>query len=144
MATLDIDAGGFLAAFDRVCAAIEVDVTLSVAETMQAVHRDGFAITPVRSGRLRRGWYHRTRAAGRQVIGEVGVRGVGYAAVVEYGSQPHLIEPVHASVLRWQGPGGPRFARVVHHPGTAPRAFFRAAWGRAPGHFSRRVRARLR
>jgi hypothetical protein len=140
---LDVDAAEFLAGFGRVCAAAQIDVVLGAQETMRDVHQDQFLFAPVRTGRMRRSLYHRVRAFARQVVGAAGTEGVGYAAAVEFGSQPHLIEPVRAEALRWQGPGGSVFARRVRHPGTAPRPFFRGGWARAPRHFERRMRSRF-
>lgn len=63
-----------------------------------------------------------------------GQRNVGYAAMVEFGTRPHLIVPVRARVLAWGGPrrlsgnlrSGARatsFAKRVHHPGTRPKPY---------------------
>lgn len=62
-----------------------------------------------------------------------------YAAAVEFGSRPHVIEPKHASVLAWPGSAKNRrltgrarvgtkssdmvFAKKVNHPGTKPQPF---------------------
>lgn len=46
-----------------------------------------------------------------------------YARFVLHGTGPHIIRPRKARALRWQGSGGTRFARVVHHPGTKPNPF---------------------
>jgi len=67
-----------------------------------------------------------------------------YAPFVEFGTRPHEIRPVRASVLAWQSggtsaryvtsasgrqyrkagsPGSTVFARVVHHPGTRANPF---------------------
>lgn len=46
-----------------------------------------------------------------------------YARFVLHGTGPHVIRPRTARVLRWQGPAGPRFAQVVHHPGTRANPF---------------------
>lgn len=45
---------------------------------------------------------------------------VPYSAIHEYGgvTSAHTIRPLRGSVLAWQGPSGPRFARVVNHPGS--------------------------
>lgn len=63
-----------------------------------------------------------------------GRREVGYAAAVEFGSQPHTIVPRRAKVLAWGGArtlGGRLrkgakaefFARRVRHPGARPRPY---------------------
>lgn len=62
-----------------------------------------------------------------------------YAAAVEFGSKPHIIEPKNASVLAWPGSAKNRrlsgrarsgtkssdmvFAKKVHHPGTKPQPY---------------------
>jgi hypothetical protein len=46
-----------------------------------------------------------------------------YARFVVDGTRPHIIRPRRARALRWEGPGGPRFARLVHHPGTRANPF---------------------
>ena len=46
--------------------------------------------------------------------------------VLEYGSPPHIIEPVNAQVLHFTTRSGEEiFARVVHHPGTRPYSMVR-------------------
>lgn len=61
-----------------------------------------------------------------------------YAATVEFGSKPHVIEPKKARMLAWPESGGDRrlsgrarskvkgrmiFAKKVHHPGTKPQPY---------------------
>lgn len=63
-----------------------------------------------------------------------------YAAAVEFGSRPHIIKPVRASVLAWPVAGARRLsgrartsggkavgpfirAKLVHHPGTKPQPY---------------------
>lgn len=53
--------------------------------------------------------------------------GAPYALPVEEGSRPHVIEPRHRRALRWPVEGGFRFARRVHHPGTAAQPFMEPA-----------------
>lgn len=40
-----------------------------------------------------------------------------HAAFVIFGTRPHKIYPNKKKILRWAGPGGFIFARVVNHPG---------------------------
>ncbi|MEM3463614.1 MAG: HK97 gp10 family phage protein [Candidatus Bathyarchaeia archaeon] len=49
-----------------------------------------------------------------------------YAPYVEFGTRPHIIEPVHASVLAFEIGGGTVFARRVHHPGFPGRFFVKS------------------
>lgn len=42
------------------------------------------------------------------------------------GTDPHIIRPRRRKALRWpdaSAPGGVRFGRVVHHPGTRPNRY---------------------
>ena len=50
---------------------------------------------------------------------------VPYAVYVEYGTSPHEIRPVFASVLRFEVEGKIVFTPIVHHPGTRPQPFVR-------------------
>lgn len=49
-----------------------------------------------------------------------------YAPYVEFGTKPHIIEPVHASVLAFEIGGETVFARRVQHPGFPGRFFVRS------------------
>lgn len=138
MATLDIDADAFLVSFDRAMTGLDARVSAAVKETMGDVHSDAATLCPVDTGRLRSSIYDTTRRTARQVVGEVGTRGVPYAVIVEFGSQPHEIVAHGSGMLRFTGRDGQVvFRKRVHHPGTRPYAFFRGAWLRAPGHFRR-------
>lgn len=57
---------------------------------------------------------------------EVG-SGVEYAAVMEFGSKPHIITPDTAPVLHFWVDGVEVFTDLVHHPGTEPRPYMRPA-----------------
>jgi len=49
---------------------------------------------------------------------------------MEYGTSPHVIRPKNAKSLHWydwENEGADVYAKQVHHPGTAPRPFFRPA-----------------
>lgn len=56
-----------------------------------------------------------------------GMRNTGdprvYGPVVEYGSGPHTIIPIHRRALRFEVGGTTVFARRVEHPGTRPHPF---------------------
>lgn len=49
-----------------------------------------------------------------------------YAPYVEFGTRPHVIEPVHANVLAFEIGGRTVFAKRVHHPGFPGRFFVRS------------------
>ena len=58
--------------------------------------------------------------------GKVSVKPLAsYAIFVEKGTAPHIIRPVNASCLAFQGGmlGGMVFTKLVHHPGTKPNPF---------------------
>lgn len=78
------------------------------------------AKAPVRSGRL----LGSIREQIRGLEATVGPT-VPYAVYVEYGTSPHEIRPVFASVLRFEVGGRIVFTPVVHHPGTRPQPFIR-------------------
>ena len=50
-----------------------------------------------------------------------------YAANVEFGTAPHVIEPKDAKALRFKRGDQVVFARKVHHPGTQPQPYMRPA-----------------
>jgi hypothetical protein len=50
-----------------------------------------------------------------------------YTRYVIDGTRPHLIEAVASRALHWVAAEGDRFAKRVHHPGTAPNPFPRRA-----------------
>ncbi len=51
-----------------------------------------------------------------------------YAIFLEKGTVPHLIRPVNASVLAFEGSSGEMvFTRLVRHPGTQPNPFMQRA-----------------
>lgn len=75
---------------------------------------------PIRTGRLLRSIQKRIRGL-EATIGPT----VPYAVYVEYGTRPHEIRPVFASVLRFEIGGRIVFTPIVHHPGTRPQPFIR-------------------
>lgn len=67
------------------------------------------------------------RWLGSPVTFQVGTN-VEYAAVVEFGSDPHVIRPNDADGwLRFEDGGQVVYAKEVHHPGTAPQPFLEPA-----------------
>lgn len=98
--------------------------------------REAKILVPRRTGNLGR----TIRVAGHTAeyveVRAGGIREVGYAAAVEFGSRAHEIVPRRAKVLAWGGErtlGGrlrkgaraTHFARRVRHPGTRPHPFLR-------------------
>ena len=78
------------------------------------------AKAPVRSGRLLGSIREQVRGL-EATIGPT----VPYAIYVEYGTRPHEIRPVYASVLRFKIEGKVVFTSIVHHPGTRAQLFVR-------------------
>ena len=76
------------------------------------------AKAPVRSGRL----LGSIRKDVRGLEATIGPT-VPYAIYVEYGTAPHEIRPVFASVLRFEVEGKIVFTPIVHHPGTRAQPF---------------------
>lgn len=74
------------------------------------------------AGQLRRKIRYERRTSVGSVKLMYGVN-VRYAKWVVSGTKPHVIRPVAARALRFQGRGGITFARVVHHPGTRANDF---------------------
>jgi len=76
------------------------------------------AKAPVRSGRLL-GSIRKIVSENEVIIGPT----VPYAVYVEYGTRPHEIRPVMASVLKFEVEGETVFTPIVHHPGMKPKPF---------------------
>lgn len=69
-----------------------------------------------------------------------------YAAHMEYGTSPHVIEPKEKLALHWYQNGTGVFAKKVHHPGTRPFGFVRLTAARWPEIVSasvQRIRSRV-
>lgn len=73
---------------------------------------------PTRTGKTRASF--RVAAVNRK---HARVSAAQSALFIDRGTRPHPIRPAGASVLAWKGPGGPRFAPRVQHPGSRPRPF---------------------
>lgn len=91
-----------------------------VIERMWKLHLSGPASGTrlgVRTGSgLRSSIHHEEVSPGVVVVGT----DKPYARIHEFGgvTRPHQIRPRTAGALRWMGPDGPIFARVVNHPGS--------------------------
>lgn len=46
-----------------------------------------------------------------------------YVSYVVHGTPPHVIQPIHASVLHWEEGGDQFYRRVVNHPGARANPF---------------------
>lgn len=62
------------------------------------------------------------RFAGENLVGGLITGGptAPWGPIHELGGKtsPHVIRPLRAKMLAWSGPSGPRFAHIVHHPGS--------------------------
>lgn len=67
------------------------------------------------TGALFQSLYNRKIADGRQVGHDPGR--APHAAFVQFGTRPHTIAPKTKKALRWAGPNGFIFAKIVNHPG---------------------------
>ena len=54
-------------------------------------------------------------------------RGYNLGKLIEYGTRPHLIKPVHAQCLKFEIDGKTIFASYVFHPGTTANPHFQMA-----------------
>ncbi|MGX6605661.1 HK97 gp10 family phage protein [Micromonosporaceae bacterium Da 78-11] len=82
------------------------------------------ATAPVRTGHYRGSFVtERTRVRGAAAVTVSNT--AHYAAILEYGSRPHVIEPKDKQALAW--PGGRHPVKKVHHPGTAAQHIMRNA-----------------
>jgi hypothetical protein len=69
-----------------------------------------------------------------------------YAAHMEFGTSPHVIEPKNAKALRWYSGGASVFATRVQHPGTRPYGFVRTTaqrWQEIVGESAQRIQSRV-
>jgi hypothetical protein len=91
-------------------------------------------LAPVKTGNLRRSIRIGTVSESSASIIAGGRGGVGYAAIVERGSRPHVIVPRNRKVLAWggnrrlsgslrTGARATNFARRVNHPGTRAKPY---------------------
>ena len=73
------------------------------------------ATSPVRTGHYRASFRkQRTRVRGAAAVTVTNT--ASYAAIIEHGSRPHVIEAKNKQALAW--PGGRHPVKKVNHPGT--------------------------
>lgn len=75
---------------------------------------------PVRRGDLRRSITFQFVGRFRALIGVFAGPASKYAAAQELGARPHVIRVRRKKTLRFDGDGGPVFAKQVNHPGNPP------------------------
>ena len=69
---------------------------------------------------------HIVEEDGNDILGRE-INNSKHAACVEYGTKPHVIEPVNKKVLAFKVDGQTVFAKKVNHPGTQAIPFMRGA-----------------
>lgn len=110
-------------------AEVRAKAPVVVAKTLHAIEADAKVIVKKDTGNLAGSISTDIDPSG--LAGEVGPT-ADYGADVEYGTQPHEIRPkTPGGVLAFPGAGGGTvFAKVVHHPGTAPAPYMGPAFDR--------------
>lgn len=78
--------------------------------------------TPVDTGRTKKSERYERKTTGDGVRMTVTAH-TPYIKYVIKGTKPHVIRPVAARALHWNGKRGPVFAKVVHHPGNRANDF---------------------
>ncbi len=87
------------------------------------IKKRAMAKVPVDTGRLKKSIKIKKITGGKSIGPDT-----PYDIYVEFGTGPHLIKPVRASVLHWVGKDGKdHFARSVMHPGTRRQPYMRPA-----------------
>lgn len=93
---------------------------------VEHVEAEAKHLCPVDKGNMIGLFGHDVRVEGNEIIGTVR-NTASYAAAVEFGSKPHVIEPRDKKVLSFMADGKRIFAKIVHHPGFAGIPFLRGA-----------------
>lgn len=98
----------------------------AVEDTTLAVHTHAVQNVAVKRGDLKRDIRFKIRKLAGIIV--AGSEDVTYPAHVEFGTTPHIIEPVNASLLRFKTSSGDIvFAKRVNHPGTQAQPFMTPA-----------------
>lgn len=102
----------------------------AVKKTLFDIEADAQILAPVDTGNLKASIGTDMDADG--LGGEAGPT-ADYGAMVEYGTEPHIIR-AHGGFLRFVVGGRVIFARQVNHPGTRPQPYMGPAFDRnVPG-----------
>ena len=115
----------------------------AVEDTTLAVHVHAVTNVAVKRGDLKRDIRFKIgKLAGIIVAGS---EDVGYAAHVEFGTSPHIIEPRNANLLRFKdSSGNVVFARRMNHPGTQAQPFMTPAAEANRRKHSRKMKAAVK
>lgn len=104
---------------DKVLAAIMKGIDFGAVKVKKTAQEK----VPVDTGRLKKSIEIKKITGGKSIGPDT-----PYDIYVEFGTGPHLIKPVRASVLHWVGKDGKdHFARSVMHPGTRRQPYMRPA-----------------
>lgn len=105
--------------------------------TAQDILRDIKAHAPVGTGAYRdsikmtetkyNGDYIVTKIYTDAVVYDSAGRGYNLGALIEHGTRPHSIEPVHKNFLKFEIDGKTIFTTYVFHPGTVANPHFKMA-----------------
>jgi HK97 gp10 family phage protein len=103
---------------------LERAIDRGVERTAIQVERSAKQNAPVDTGNLRASLRFRQRALGSYAVGT----NVEYAPDVEFGTEPHVIEPDTKEALKFETEDGETvFASRVEHPGTPAQPYLRPA-----------------
>jgi hypothetical protein len=89
------------------------------------------------TGELYSSTYNRKITGGREVGHDTGR--APYAKFVLFGTKPHTIVPKTKKALRWAGPNGFIFSKIVNHPGYRGDDYMETAKNDALARFSQFV-----
>lgn len=99
------------------------EMTKAMTRSQLMVETTAKQLVPVDTGRLRSAIGHEpVQAGGDTIVGRVGVKGVIYARMVEFGTAAHdIVAKGRALAFMWNGQQV--FFKSVHHPGTRPKPY---------------------
>ncbi len=92
----------------------------------EIVEGEAKRLCPRDQGNLVGSFSHEVQSLQNEIIGII-KNSAEYAAAVEFGSKPHVIEPRNKKALSFMADGKRIFAKIIHHPGFAGIPFLRGA-----------------
>jgi len=104
---------------------VRQEVKKAMVKSVNKVKNTAQTLAPYKTSTLRRSIY--TDVADSGFLGTISQDSniAMYGSFMEFGTAPHVIEPVNRKALYWKGLAYP--VRRVNHPGTAPRPFMQPA-----------------
>lgn len=109
-----------ISAFQQAQVDLPDQLNRAMVASVVGIKQTAQELVPVNTGALRTSITE--MVSGSPPVGTVSV-GQPYGVYMEYGTRPHVIMPVNAKALRFISGGQVVFAKMVNHPGTAPRPF---------------------